>query len=250
MFEFKKTIAYLLEPLSLTLLLLVAGLILYRRWPRIALTAAAVATAVLLSASLPLIAWQLARALEAPYSRLDAGSQAYAGVRTIVVLSGGYDASPGRSLWDEMNGPTLRRTLEGVRLAKAMPDTTLILSGGDPWGRAAPAPAMAAFAADTGIARARILIERHSRDTADQAALLAPQLGHSPFILVTSAYHLRRACALFRRAGATPIAAPTDYLSGDLPPDDYAPTLLALTIADAALHEYLGLLWGGLRGQI
>ena len=250
MFELKKALAYLLEPLTLTLGLLLLGMLLHSRRPRVALTITAFATAILLTLSLPLVAWWLGRGLEVSYAPIDPHDPAFTNVRTIVVLSGAYDPSPGRQIWDEMNSATLRRTIEGVRLARALPATKLILSGGDPYLRSPPASAMAQFAADEGIARSRILIERHSRDTADQAALLAPALGRAPFILVTSAYHLRRSCALFRRVGTTPLPAPTDYLSGDVPPDDIAPSREALNATAAALHEYLGLAWGRLRGLL
>ena len=250
MFELKKFVAYLLEPLSLTLLSLAMAALLYRRRPRLAVTAVACGGIFVLVLSLPHVAWLLARGLEHNYTPLDPGNRVYADVRTIVVLSGGYRRRPGLAAWDEMDSATLRRTLEGVRLAKGLPNTTLILSGGDPGQREPPAPAMAAFARAAGIDSARIRIESHSRDTADQAAFLAPELGHRQFILVTSACHLDRATGLFAHQGAIPIAAPTEFLSDARAPRSIAPSLYALNIADQALHEYLGLFWYRLRDQI
>ena len=250
MFAVKKALEQLLEPLSLTLLLLLFAVLMRRRLPRLAFASVFLAMALLFTLSLPRVAWYLARGLETQYVPINPSSNSYSQVRTIVVLAGGYDPSSGFNPWDEMNVSTLRRTLEGVRLAGALPNTTLILSGGDPDQGTPAAPTMARFAATSGIPRKRILIEQHSRDTADEALMLAPQLGRAPFLLVTSAFHLQRSCALFKRAGATPLPAPTDFLSTELPPDDIAPTLVALDASQKVLHEYLGIIWGRLRDQL
>ena len=77
-------------------------------------------------------------------------------------------------------------------------------------------------------------------------------MGKDRFILVTSASHMRRSQALFRKLGMDPIAAPTDYESTGqgLRLSDFYPSVGELHKADLALHEYLGLAWAKLRGKI
>lgn len=247
-FGLKKAVEFLLEPLTLVLIMLTATLLLHRSRRAAASILTLTTLLLLLTCSLPRVSWWLARGLEQHYAPATPSSPRYANVRAIVVLSGGYASKPGQMLWDEMDVSSLRRTLEGIRLAKALPGTTLILSGGNPWHGAPPALAMAQLAVDLGISPARLRTEAKSRDTADQATMLAPQLGTEPFLLVTSAFHLPRSEALFSHAGTAPLAAPTDFLSGDQAPENNAPDLQALRASQLALHEYLGLLWVRVHG--
>ena len=67
-------------------------------------------------------------------------------------------------------------------------------------------------------------------------------------ILVTSANHMPRAVAAFRKAGMQPIPAPTEYLTRD----DYGflgylPTLKHLMCVNAFVYESLGMAWYKLK---
>ena len=58
---------------------------------------------------------------------------------------------------------------------------------------------------------------------------------------------------LFRRLGKNPLPAPADHLGLDSPGvgiGDFFPTSSALMRAHAGTHEYLGMLWSKLRGQM
>ena len=83
-----------------------------------------------------------------------------------------------------------------------------------------------------------------SLDTSEEALHVARLMGSTPFLLVTSAYHMRRAMKLMQRAGAQPIAAPTGYLARNrrLGWDMVVPSSNALRRTERALHEYQGLL--------
>ena len=72
-------------------------------------------------------------------------------------------------------------------------------------------------------------------------------------VLVTSAVHMRRALALFRKTGVDALPAPTDYLSQSSPgirPSDFFPGPRRVKAADAVAHEYLGLAWSWLTGRL
>jgi uncharacterized SAM-binding protein YcdF (DUF218 family) len=93
-------------------------------------------------------------------------------------------------------------------------------------------------------------MESQSRDTAEQARLLAPLLSRDPFILVTSANHLRRSVALFRAQGLDPIPQPAGYLGRGRGPyglGRFFPNAYGLVRTERAWHEYLGLAWLWLR---
>ena len=248
-FALKKLLSALLNPLVAGLVLVLFAL--WRRKHRDAWGFAAGAALLIFGAAMPLVEQLLAAPLEAgllPHQRPLGGIEPFA----IVVLSGAYEPTANRQLWDDMNVSTLRRTLEGVRLGRMYPNALLYMSGGDPWQKAPPATAMVELALQMGIDAKRLRVERHSRDTADQAIALAPMLRGTPFLLVTSAYHMPRSMALFRAAGTRPIAAPTDFISSAdyrFSFSDLIPTDVALAGTEAAIHEYIGQLWSHARGQ-
>jgi len=103
-----------------------------------------------------------------------------------------------------------------------------------------------------GLPRERITLEARSGDTSDEAALLPPLVGKEPFLLVTSAAHMRRALALCRKQGLNPIAAATDFTRAtvDWTAGDLLPRAEGFLRADYALHEWIGYWWSGLRGTI
>jgi uncharacterized SAM-binding protein YcdF (DUF218 family) len=71
-----------------------------------------------------------------------------------------------------------------------------------------------------------MIMESKSRDTEEQARLVGTIVKKNRFILVTSALHMSRAMNLFRKAGLTPIPAPTGYITNKtkfLSPRDFYP---------------------------
>jgi Uncharacterized conserved protein len=147
---------------------------------------------------------------------------------------------------------SLKRLLEGVRLSRLLPQSRLVLSGGDYRGISPDAMIMQQVALDQGVVRDRIMLEAASWDTTDQARFLKDRLGQAPFYLVTSASHMPRAMRMFIRSGTQPIAAPTDFRAVRVPfqVTDFFPQAGALVNTESAFYEYLGLCWGWVRGQI
>ena len=96
-------------------------------------------------------------------------------------------------------------------------------------------------------------MEPDSRDTADEAEIIAKMIGREKFILVTSAAHMPRSMALFRKRGLQPIPAPADFLVREAQgsdPSRFFPGAGSLGQVETAVHEYLGLAWAWLRGEI
>jgi uncharacterized SAM-binding protein YcdF (DUF218 family) len=78
-------------------------------------------------------------------------------------------------------------------------------------------------------------------------------VGSRKFILVTSAAHMPRAVALFKKHGRQPIPAPADYRVKEAQgadPNRVFPQAIPLCWAQIAWHEYLGLAWAWLNGLI
>ena len=84
-----------------------------------------------------------------------------------------------------------------------------------------------------------------SLDTAEEASSVATLVGNSPFILVTSAYHMPRAVRLMQLAGARPNTR-AHRSAGTPAPGIWRLGMAANLIStpecpERALHEYMGL---------
>jgi uncharacterized SAM-binding protein YcdF (DUF218 family) len=171
--------------------------------------------------------------------------------RWIVVLGGGHADEPTLPPTTQLTAPALARLIEGVRLQRELPGSKLVLSGAT--GRTNHARVMAAAAALLGVPPSDMVVDTTAWDTAEEARSLSARMGSQDFVLVTSALHMPRALGLFRRLGKNPLPAPADHLGLDSPGvgiGDFFPTSGALMRAHAGIHEYLGMLWSRLRGQM
>jgi len=70
---------------------------------------------------------------------------------------------------------------------------------------------MGQHAQDLGVGRQDMILKTQSRDTDDEAGLVAPIVGEQSFILVTETSHMPRAMTLFRKHGTHPVADPVDF---------------------------------------
>jgi uncharacterized SAM-binding protein YcdF (DUF218 family) len=117
------------------------------------------------------------------------------------------------------------------------------------------AKVLADVALSLRVERQNLILESLSRDTEEEARLIQKMVGKDPFALVTSASHMPRAMALFKKLGMHPLAAPTDYgikesLEEEIRPGMFFPGTAELQNTEAAVYEYLGLAWAKLRNQI
>jgi uncharacterized SAM-binding protein YcdF (DUF218 family) len=172
--------------------------------------------------------------------------------RTIMVLGGGHSDTTELSRVNQLSTAALSRLAEAVRLARLLPDAKLIVSGYNGPDHPSHAQILAEAALSLGVAPERIIRLDKTRDTDDEAQELARLVGHEPFLLVTSAWHLPRAMALCKRAGLNPIAVPADFMlrpGTDTGWELVAWDLGALERSTKAIHERLGLLWARLRSR-
>lgn len=263
LFWLKKAVSYWLMPLPLCLALMVAGLLLLRstRWPRAGRRLLVTGVLLLLVLSNKQVGQALLRPLENRYAAVPEMAPGaplpprLAACRAIVVLGGGHADQAGLSALGQLSSSALARLTEGVRLARLLPDATLVVSGP---GMEASAPThasvLAAATVSLGIDPRRIVQIDTARDTDDEVQAVKQRLGAGvPFALVTSAWHMPRAVALMRRAGLDPLPCPTDFLSrasGMRHAGDWGCDLSGLEQSTWAIYERLGTLWAKLQGKI
>ena len=105
-----------------------------------------------------------------------------------------------------------------------------------------------------GVAHDRITAEEQSRNTIENAVfsrLIADPKPGERWLLVTSAYHMPRAIAVFRAAGFLVEAYPVDWRTRG-PVDAmrlFGSLSEGLGRTDAAIHEWIGLLAYRLAGK-
>ncbi|MFI5148334.1 MAG: YdcF family protein [Bacteroidia bacterium] len=113
------------------------------------------------------------------------------------------------------------------------------------------------FLLQLGIPQADFFIESESHNTRENATFTKPLLDkefpQGKFLLITSAYHMRRSLGCFRKAGITVTPYSTDRLAGErkLALDFYLiPNIDALDVWQAAIHEMSGYMIYKLAGYI
>jgi uncharacterized SAM-binding protein YcdF (DUF218 family) len=191
-----------------------------------------------------------------PFMNETPGQQAdpaAARISSIVVLGGGSTDDPQIPLNSRLGLESIARLTEAVRLYRLLPGSRLILSGGSAFGEQPEAEVMAETARVMGVPSHDLRLESKSRDTEEQALFVRPLVENSPFLLVTSAYHMPRSIALFQKQGMAPIPAPTAFMARSArftTPATYFPNASGLQNSERAFHEYLGLLWSWLRGSV
>jgi uncharacterized SAM-binding protein YcdF (DUF218 family) len=261
MFVFKRVFSRFLFPVPLCIELLLVGLLLlwFTRKQKAGRIVVTLAGLLLYLFSSHFFSSLLLTPLESRYPALITAPEASAPVgmskvKFIVVLASGYLPEAGRPRAIQLDENSTARLVEGVRMSKMLKCCKLVLSGGaGPDSVSSPAEAMAQLAQDLGVDRQEMILETESRDTDDQARLVAPIVGEQPFILVTEASHMPRAMALFRKHVTHPIADPVDFRTSHSEaraPDDAFPGAIGLTGSERAVYEYLGMAWAKIWGKI
>lgn len=166
----------------------------------------------------------------------------------IIILGGTTKLEISASRGQPVSDIGIDRLITGARLARRYPMARVIYSGGSPelWpGNIREADYALQILNELGIAKDRVQVEAHSRNTAENAAfskaLAAPAPGER-WLLVTSAYHMPRAVGLFRAVGFLIEPVPTGWLTARhttwLDFGNFASSVLLVHIAS---REWIGL---------
>ncbi|MDQ5985523.1 MAG: hypothetical protein CSYNP_01234 [Syntrophus sp. SKADARSKE-3] len=249
LFLIKKLITPLFYPLSVILILLLSGLslIFFMKKRKLGFFLSGLGFMLLLLSSYDVVTDVFLRQLENQYPPcLLTKTDPPPNIRRIVILGGGISYDPKHPISSHLAPDSLARVLEGVRLYKRIRGANIIVAGGAIFTNMSEADTMSRAAELMSVPQSDIITETKSANTEDQARILKAQLGSSPFILVTSAYHMPRSIMLFKKYGMSPIPAPTGYLSKNrlvLSPGTLFPSPDSIDHLQKAVHEYLGIFW-------
>lgn len=241
-----KIVPLFLLPTGVTLLLVLSGLILRRKgliWAGLV---------VLWLSSTALVGKEAIRAAERWQTRIPVSAMPSA--HAIVVLSAGRVQPPGTpelSEWTDAD-----RFYGGIELYKANKAPLLIFTGGWlPWEPDAKleGEVLIQYAADLGVPANRMATTGKVTNTRDEshavAAMLRERFGARAaprVLLVTSAFHMRRAQMLFQRTGIEIVPFPVDFKvpAGDrFSVLDLLPSAGNLGYTELALREFYGLVF-------
>jgi uncharacterized SAM-binding protein YcdF (DUF218 family) len=175
----------------------------------------------------------------------------------MIVLGGAFDleVTAGRGGM-EMN-QAADRFIEAARLARLYPQAKILVSGGDgsfSGDYKGDADLSPTYFEAMGVDPARIIRETASRNTAEnvgETKALLEANGLSDCLLITSAYHMPRARALFDAESLKVVPWPSDYRSSGrvtLRLDFTQPSLNA-ALTSTAMREWAAILVSRLRGQ-
>lgn len=251
LFTAKKVIGGLLLPLPFLLAVMAIGIFLlwFSRWQKTGKIILSSTWLILLLISLQPVADRLLKPLEASYPTWNGDQK----VAYVVVLGGGYTWNPQWAPGSNLINNSLPRLVEGVRQWRDNPGSKMIFTGyaaqGNP---VSTAEAGARVAKTLGVPDDAIITLDKPVDTEEEAREVKQAIGDQPFLLVTSASHMRRAMNFFHAQGLKPIAAPANQMAIDSPLnwwEQVLPSPLYLGHSDRVWYESLGLVWQWLKGN-
>ena len=184
------------------------------------------------------------RALEA---RIPAPPSLPAEPEGLILLGGMILPDRSESLDQPVFGTSASRMTGFLPVVETYPNAASLFSG------AQDAAFVERYLLSVGVAPERLMIENKARTTHENAlyshALASPETERD-WLLITSAYHMPRALAAFRKVGwdVTPVPVGRKTPSGAI---GWRFDLIdGLKDARAATHEYVGLVWYWWRGDI
>lgn len=248
----------LVEPYTLLLLtLVVSHVVAYRasatRGRAFWVTTALLATMIIIS--MPWFAYFAMGSLEWRYppNTLVPGRE-----DVMVVLSGNFVQEDETCQKYRLGSETLDRCLEAANWYKQGSGCRVLVSGGKivPNGECpAIAEVMREFLIQQGVAADDITVEDQSTTTAENAkfsARLLVENKNGKVFLVTTANHMPRSVACFRKAGISVIATPGRRNAAvlDLTIGSFIPSARAMSQTCQAAHEWTGYAWYWLTGRV
>jgi len=215
-----------------------------------------VAFSILIVFSNPFISNEVMHAWELAPVRTDSIKEPY----DVGILLGGslssFDNQFGRPIYSQ----SVDRLLQTIALYKSGKIKKILLSGGSgtvtrPEER--ESNIILKVLEETGIPKDDIILEGESRNTYENAVYTTTLLKHAypggKFLLITSAFHMRRSLACFQKAGIHPGIFPVDLRSHNhmyTPDNSVIPHPGSLITWDALIHEWLGMLTYKMAGYI
>ena len=175
----------------------------------------------------------------------------------IIVLGGSVDTDLSAAHNTPVVPHAADRLFATVELARKYPNARVVFTGGSAnlvSDNAKEADYSAPILESSGIRKDRLILERESRNTYENAIftkqLVSPKPGER-WLLVTSAFHMPRSMGIFRKAGFNVEAYPVDWHMGGRA-DLFTFTNMSLDglgRTDVAVREWIGLVVYRLAGR-
>lgn len=240
-----KLLPVLLSPFTIFVACAMIGLVL-RKYRLIW-----IALVCLLMLSTPVVSSFLFAQLEAVGSRKTPADMQPADA--IVVLSGmTHSIRTEKGIISEWNDPD--RFFGGMELIKAKKAPIIIFTKGKlPWKIGPPeSELLQATAIQMGVHPQQIMVTGEVETTEDESQEVKKilQSKGNRIILVTSAYHMRRAKITFDNKGLKIQPYPVDFKVGEyaLTPMDFIPNPLSLSTTEKCIRELIGTVYYALKG--
>jgi uncharacterized SAM-binding protein YcdF (DUF218 family) len=255
-FVLSKTLGFMLLPTNLLIGIgLLGAILMVTRFASLGRKLVIAAVLLLVICGLSPLGNLLLYPLESRFPPWDASRGAPDG---IVVLGASIEADLSAAHGTAVVRSAPDRIIAGAALAHRYPNARIVFSGGSAnlvSNDAREADFAGAIFESLGISKSRLIMERHSRNTVENAefskALVAPKQGER-WLLVTSAFHMPRSVGLFRKAGFAVEPYPVDWRVGG-PDDLFSFTNIAvdgLGRTDIAVREWIGLIAYRATGKI
>ncbi|MBF9015549.1 MULTISPECIES: YdcF family protein [unclassified Oceanispirochaeta] len=181
---------------------------------------------------------------------VEAGRDAYGEAELIVVLGGGSVVQKDENdrLRNSPANVTADRLLEAILLQKETGLPLLFTGGNVLKGRDAPGEAegVRIILKRYGLSEDMYILESESRNTYENALYSSEKTSYRDIILISSAFHLKRAALCFEASGFRISSLRAVDLRVDekkISVLDFLPSMGALQNSYTALHEYWGLLY-------
>jgi uncharacterized SAM-binding protein YcdF (DUF218 family) len=256
-FYLSKIVWFLLQPSTLLIFIFVIGFIFYHIGrKRLGIRILIAAVAIYTIAGLSPLANALMISLEYHYPKAEIRNAGH--IDGLIILGGVVDTLVTGSHEEIALNEAAERLTEASALAYRFPNARIVISGGDGaiiYRSSDEAGVAKRFFTRIGIDPARIALETESRNTWQNAVftkkLIDPKPGER-WLLITSAFHMRRAMGCFRAAGFDVIPWPVDFRTRGT--QDLLRFLPSPSTAwrriDLASKEWIGLIAYYLTGRI
>lgn len=227
----------LLMPIPLTLIAIITGLLLLKKYPRSGKSLIAISACWLALTSWHPVADRLLKPFETQYPSFDIQQP----IDAVVVLGGCHASDASMPPASQLCSSSLYRLIEGMRILNANPDAQLLVSGYAAMDERPHAQVLKEVAISLGVPEHRIQTFPTPRDTEEEAQAMHSTLMNKRFALVSEASHLPRAMHFFVQQQLTPIAAPAMRMSKD--EFDWPLEARAALKTERAMYEGLGRIW-------
>jgi len=238
LFLIKKIIGFLLQPYGLILLLFLFFIVFHfvgRKF--LAKLSFLIGLLLFIIFANPFFANFLSVNLENIYPKYNNQNAKF-----IAVLGNGYNENLLIPTSSSLSDAGTKRVLEAVMIYHQMKIKPKIIFTGYSHKQKTYAEMAANFAKKLKVKFSDMIIKGLEKDTDDEAITSKKIVKNQKVILITSAMHMPRSVALFKKYNINVIPAPTDFKTNNKGIFS-TPTLKSFSQSNLAIHEYLGILW-------